>query len=130
MSCPVVYFEIPVSDLSRAVAFYQAVFGCTLELTTIDGNAMALFPEIDGYGVSGALAQGESYTPGMQGSRIYFSCADITSTLMLAVVAGGKLLYPITSIGERGWVAEFEDSEGNCIALHSRTTPSHLAFNA
>jgi predicted enzyme related to lactoylglutathione lyase len=26
---------------------------------------------------------------------------------------------PKTSIGDLGWVAEFEDSEGNIIALHS-----------
>jgi hypothetical protein len=27
------------------------------------------------------------------------------------------VLFPKTSIGELGWVAELEDSEGNCIAL-------------
>jgi predicted enzyme related to lactoylglutathione lyase len=34
-----------------------------------------------------------------------------------AVAAGGKVLFPKKSIGELGWVAELEDSEGNCIAL-------------
>jgi predicted enzyme related to lactoylglutathione lyase len=37
---------------------------------------------------------------------------------------GGKTLYPKTSIGDLGWVAEFEDSEGNRIALHSQPTLS------
>lgn len=70
-------------------------------------------------GELGALAKGSSYVPGKQGARIYFSTADIEETLRKTVAAGGKLLYPKTSIGELGWVAEFEDSEGNCIALHS-----------
>lgn len=30
------------------------------------------------------------------------------------------MLYPKTSVGELGFVAEFEDCEGNRIALHSR----------
>lgn len=34
-------------------------------------------------------------------------------------IQNGKILYPKTAIGELGWVAEFEDCEGNCIALHS-----------
>jgi predicted enzyme related to lactoylglutathione lyase len=41
------------------------------------------------------------------------------ATLARAVAAGGSVLYPKTAIGTLGFVAEFEDSEGNCIALHS-----------
>ena len=36
------------------------------------------------------------------------------------VDAGGKTLLPKISIGEHGFVAHFEDSEGNRVALHSR----------
>jgi predicted enzyme related to lactoylglutathione lyase len=52
-----------------------------------------------------------------QGVRVYFDTDSIDDTLAKAIVAGGKVLYPKTSIGELGWVAELEDSEGNCIAL-------------
>lgn len=119
MKNPVSYFEIPVSDLDRAVAFYESVFGYELERVTIDSNEMALFPlneEADG--ISGALAKGDSYVPSTQGSRVYLSTTSIDTTLAKVVSIGGKILYPKTSIGELGWVAEFEDSEGNCIALH------------
>jgi uncharacterized protein len=119
MQNPVGYFEIPVSHLDRAIAFYEKVFGNTLEKGEIDGNAMAFFPsDNDKPGISGALAQGDSYIPGHQGVRIYFHVDNIDTTLENAGAAGGKVLYPKTSIGELGWVAEFEDSEGNCIALH------------
>jgi uncharacterized protein len=115
---PVTYFEIPVSNLERAIAFYSAVFTCGFERVEIDGNQMAYFPSFDGApGITGALAQGESYIPGRQGSRLYFSSEDIETTLRRVELAGGQTVYPKTSIGELGWVAEFEDSEGNCIAL-------------
>lgn len=118
MQHPVVYFEIPVSNLDRAIRFYSAVFDCALERVEIDGNAMARFPASDHFGgITGALAQGESYAPGKQGARVYFAAASITDVLGKVVQAGGRVLYPKTSIGELGWVAEFEDSEGNCIAL-------------
>jgi hypothetical protein len=68
---------------------------------------------------NGALAKGESYIPGKQGSRIYFSAVSIEDTLHKVELIGSRVLYPKTTIGESGSVAEFEDSEGNCIALHS-----------
>jgi predicted enzyme related to lactoylglutathione lyase len=58
----VVYFEIPVNDIDRAMIFYQKVFGFQFERTSIDGNEMAMFPNVeDGFGISGALAKGDSY---------------------------------------------------------------------
>lgn len=117
---PVRYFEIPVVDMERAMRFYASVFGVDFERTPIDGNDMALFPfDAGASGITGALAKGESYVPGRQGVRIYFSVDDIDVTLARVSGAGGKMLYPKTSIGELGWVAEFEDSEGNCIAIHA-----------
>ncbi len=117
---PVNYFEIPVVDMARAMHFYERVLLMDFELTEIDGHSMALFPyQKDAPGITGALALGDSYHPGRQGVRIYFTVTDIEATLRRAVEAGGKVLYPKTSIGEHGWVAEFEDSEGNCIAVRS-----------
>jgi uncharacterized protein len=117
----VVYFEIPVDNLDRAASFYESVFECTLERGSVDGNAMAFFPGgVDAVGVAGALVQGESYRPSLNGARIYFGTQDILAVLARVSQAGGRMLYPATSIGDLGSVAEFEDSEGNCIALHAR----------
>jgi hypothetical protein len=118
-SNPIVYVEIPVRDLDRAIGFYQAVFGFDFEKEIIDHTEMALFPVSDAYpGISGALAKGEIYHPTRDGAVIYFSTDDIDETLRRALANGGQLLYPKTSNGSRGMVAEFEDSEGNRIALH------------
>lgn len=122
----VVYFEIPVDDLDRAMRFYGAVFAVRLERTAIDGNEMALFPadEADGGGAAGALAKGDSYHPSRAGTRVYFGVDDVEAVLQRAVAAGGAVLYPVTSIGALGVVAEFQDSEGNCIALHGPAPPA------
>jgi uncharacterized protein len=45
---PLVYFEIPVADMTRARVFDERVFAVSLELREIDGNEMALFPQADG----------------------------------------------------------------------------------
>lgn len=117
---PVSYFEIPVLDMPRARAFYERVFQTRLSLAEIDGHPMALFPAADGApGASGALAMGESYRPGASGPRLYFSVDDIDATLAAALAAGAQPHYPVTEVPGTGWVAEFLDLDGNCIALYA-----------
>jgi uncharacterized protein len=118
---PVVYFEIPVTDIDRGIKFYSAVFNFVFEKDTIDKNEMALFPfKEESLGISGALAKGDIYKPTKNGTLIYFNTESIDQALLLVIKNGGKVLYPKTSIGDKGFVAEFEDSEGNRIALHQQ----------
>jgi uncharacterized protein len=115
---PVAYFEIPVTDLQRAVRFYSAVFEYSLDLQTIDGYEMALFPFADGApGASGALAKGDVYVPAKTGPIVYFRVSSIDQTIARATSIGAKALFNKKSIGEAGFVAEIEDSEGNRVAL-------------
>ncbi|MFM5259996.1 VOC family protein [Aeromonas veronii] len=112
------HFEIPVTDMQRAIAFYSAVFEIEFERAQIDGNEMALFPFIDGAkGCSGALVRGESYVPSLDGTRIYLTVNNIERVMADALLAGAKLLYPVTLVGEAIKVADFQDSEGNRIAF-------------
>ena len=115
---PVIHFEIPVTDMDRAVAFYEAVFGYSLTRETVDGYAMAFFPRGDErFGASGALAKGDVYKPSHDGPIIYFDVSDIDAVIARATARGGRVLYPRKDIGAAGFVAEIEDSEGNRIAL-------------
>lgn len=117
-SNPVVYFEIPVIDIDRATKFYSTVFNFKFDTTIIDNNEMALFPFTqEDSGISGALAKGEIYKPTKDGVLIYFNTVNIDETLRLANANGGQILYPKTDNGI-GHVAEFEDTEGNRIALY------------
>jgi predicted enzyme related to lactoylglutathione lyase len=117
-SNPVVYFEIPVIDIDRATKFYSTVFNFKFDTAIIDNNEMALFPFTqEDSGISGALAKGEIYKPTKDGVLIYFNTVNIDETLRLANANGGQILYPKTDNGI-GHVAEFEDTEGNRIALY------------
>ncbi|PSJ75403.1 VOC family protein [Sphingobacteriales bacterium UPWRP_1] len=117
-SNPVVYFEIPVNDIDKAIKFYKTVFNFDFTKETIDNNEMALFPFAhEKSGISGALAKGEIYKPTKDGVVIYFKTENIDETLKLATLNGGQILYPKTDNGI-GLVAEFEDTEGNRIALY------------
>jgi predicted enzyme related to lactoylglutathione lyase len=115
---PVYHFEISVTDMDRAVRFYQSVFGYELSQQTVDGYEMAFFPRADGEpGASGALAKGDVYVPSKSGAIIYFDVADIDPVLERAVAQGASVLFPKKHIGAAGYVAEISDSEGNRIAL-------------
>jgi uncharacterized protein len=114
---PVVYFEIPVNDMDRAILFYQAVFDFEFEMEVIDSNEMALITfSAEHTGIAGALAKGEIYQPTKAGVLLYFQMPSIDETLQIVLSNGGKMLYPKTDNG-LGFVAEFEDTEGNRIAL-------------
>lgn len=104
--------------MDRAVAFYEDIFELRLQHQVTDGYEMAFFPRDDHQpGASGALAKGDVYSPSHSGTLIYFDVSDIDSVLDRAKAQGSRVLYDKTNIGEAGYVAEFEDSEGNRIAL-------------
>lgn len=116
---PVIYFEIPVNDLNRAESFYKNVFGFNFEKEVIDDYEMTFFPfEDTESGISGALAKGDIYKPTKEGVIIYFRTDNIDITLQKVKEQNGIILYPKTVNEKYGFiVAEFEDSEGNRIAV-------------
>lgn len=119
---PVNWFEIPAADLQRAKSFYEAVLEVELDVNELGPLKMAWFPMVQGGdGATGTLVENENYTPSYEGSLVYFSVADIEDALARIEANGGKVLNGKTSIGEYGFVAHFEDSEGNRVALHAES---------
>jgi hypothetical protein len=119
---PVGWFEIPVTDMDRAVAFYENVFGFQLNRNQMGDLLMAWFPMEDGvYGSTGTLAQGEHYTPSTDGTVVYLHVDSIETALERIEKNGGKTIVPKTGIGEHGFIAHFLDCEGNRVALHAMT---------
>ena len=122
------WFEIYVSDLERARAFYEATLELSLkELPTpeVEGFPpieMLAFPSSEeDYlpGASGALCKMEGVEPKVGGTLVYFSCQDCAHNAALAEKAGGTIQAPKFSIGDHGFIAMIEDTEGNTIGLHS-----------
>lgn len=71
------------------------------------------------YGAAGSLVRGEGYVPSHTGVLVYFGVPDMESVMERIKQNGGKVLLTKTSIGEYGFIANFEDTEGNKVALHS-----------
>jgi uncharacterized protein len=120
------WFEIPVTDMDRAIKFYQTVFDFKLEYHKLGPLEMAWFPYVEkSIGSAGSLVLNTSnYKPSSDGVLIYFTAFSVDVSIELGRVeaAGGKALMPRTQISpEIGFMALFMDSEGNRIALHSRT---------
>lgn len=117
------WFEIPVTNMERAIAFYEKVFACQLNRQQMQEVDMAWFPwDETQQGAGGTLVkQDEFYAPSQQGVLVYFSSEDVTKELDRVAAAGGMIQIPKTQITpEVGYMAVFTDSEGNRIALHSR----------
>lgn len=111
------YFEIPVTDMDRAIDFYSFVFECEFSKDTIHDCEMAFFPFEEGEGITGALAKGDIYKPSIEGSLIYLATQDIDAVMGKVIQKGGSELFPKTEVPNLGYSAEFKDSEGNRIAL-------------
>lgn len=116
------WFEIPVTDLKRAKAFYEAILDCTISTMNFGGFDMGFFPgEGAEVGATGALMTHEDYIPSHKGTLIYLGVDDCQIPITKVAAAGGEVLREKTQISpEHGYMATFEDTEGNRIALHSR----------
>src|SRR6266700_5777606 len=119
----VVWFDMPVQDLDRAMRFYSAVLGSPPLKQEFSGMAFAVLPHEEG-AISGCLipnSQGNDNKPSDHGPMLYLNCEGRLDAAVAAVAPnGGKVLQNRHPIGPYGFRAIVLDSEGNRIALHSR----------
>ncbi|WP_162419589.1 VOC family protein [Cyclobacterium roseum] len=113
-------FEIPATDISRAINFYKEILGIEIEKLEFPGMEMGLFPYQDQM-VTGVIVKGEGSEPSASGVTIYLNGGDNLQTILDKVKGnGGKIIVPKTPhADESGFFAIFHDSEGNKIGLHS-----------
>ena len=114
------WFEIYVQDMARARAFYEAVFGITLEKLPVGDLEMWAFPmNGEATGASGALVHMPGVPSGGNSTLVYFNCDDCGVEGGRVEAAGGKVHRVKMSIGEYGFIVLALDTEGNMIGLHS-----------
>lgn len=120
---PVEWFEIYVQDIARATKFYESVLDTKLEKLgdpTDSSVQMMAFPMgMDDPGASGALVQMDGFPSGGNSTLVYFGCADCTVEAARVEAFGGRVERKKTSLGEYGFMALVEDTEGNMFGLHS-----------
>ncbi|MBS3136684.1 VOC family protein [Candidatus Woesearchaeota archaeon] len=125
MKNPIVHFEIPADNVERAKKFYEKIFGWQIEkyampegdyfivrTADVDKNMMPTKPGA----INGGMMKRKS--PG-QPFMNYISVESIDNILKEISSNGGKICLPKQEIGKgMGWIAAFQDTEGNLMGLH------------
>ena len=115
------WFEIPVTDFTRAKKLYETLVGMeVMEMPHPTYKYGKLPADMQNGGIGGGIVQGEGFEPSTKGTIVYLNGGeDLSVPLAKVETAGGKIILPKTSIGDNGFMAQFIDTEGNRIALHS-----------
>jgi uncharacterized protein len=114
-----VWFDIPVSNLDRAAAFYSAVLNVAVNLDSFNGIAFGVIEHHEGNG--GCLVINESDISA-GGVLLYLNVnGRIRDAVLKVGQNGGSVLKPVHAIGPHGFRAVVLDSEGNRVALHSES---------
>jgi hypothetical protein len=121
MSARVVHFEVPFDDADRARGFYRDVFDWQIQpMPEMDYNIVSTGPVSDegmpsepGY-IGGGMMQRQApaNTP-----VITLQVNDIDATLVAIEKHGGSALSEKLQVGDMGFAAYFNDSEGNLMGL-------------
>lgn len=120
---PLVWAEIAVTDMNRAMGFYQRHFGLTFKQETINDMELAIVETTNPDHASVALMKHEMMQPSKEGSTVYL---HLTMTLKDKVTeleqANVDIVLPAMPIkdGTCGYIAIFIDSEGNKVGLWSQ----------
>lgn len=113
-------FEIPATDLNRAVSFYEGILDLKIEKMEMPGMEIGVFP-YENQATTGVIMKGEGYSPSADGVCIYLNGGkDLQIILDKVEQYGGSILVPKSPHADgNGFFALFLDSEGNKIGLNS-----------
>ena len=117
------WFEIPVTQLDAAQAFYEAVVGCKMRREPMGPSAGAIFPyEGTQDGVGGALMCGPTAPQVAAGGTLVYLDASpsLDAALERAERAGGMVVLPRQALPPgMGFFAHITDLDGNRVGLHA-----------
>ncbi len=136
MNNTLLWLEIPVSDFSRALNFYEKVFDITLDVKILLDTKMALFSK-DQIGIKGSLVETKNHL-GSNGIKPIFYVEILNEALLKVQKYGGVVISEPTLLRQRnkngdviigvnlidsqvGYYSEIKDSENNHIYLYSHS---------
>jgi hypothetical protein len=113
----VVWSDLPVTDLDRAMEFYEHV--TATPVTRMPGEIAIAVIGAPSEGPVVSLDLHVGGKPSYEGATIYLNAnGDLAGMVARVVEAGGKVLQEPQNMGEMvGWIAFFEDSEGNRVGI-------------
>jgi len=107
----VVHFELVAKDPERAIEFYEKTFGWWFKKW--DGPMdywLVMTGKEDQHGIDGGMSKGEP-KPGTSVNTI--DVDNIDRFIKKIEDAGGKITRTKSAVPGVGWLAYFEDTEGN-----------------
>lgn len=120
MKNAITWFDIPSLDFNRAIKFYGEILGTPLRVDDYLGQRLAYFPMDPKGDVGGDLVPPSKHNkPSKTGTRVYLSVESIDDVVARVVKAGGRIVQAKYSIGQPGFIAIIEDTEGNVVGLNS-----------
>ena len=120
MQTKINWFEIPSTNFSRAVKFYETIFDTKLRVEKFGPNDLGVFTLENGESIGGVV-HGETYPPASAGVVLYLDAGpSIDQTVARIEPAGGRIQSGKMALPEgMGFIAYFFDTEGNRIGLHA-----------
>ncbi len=118
---PVVHFELPATDMDRAVRFYANAFGWKLHRPPGIGFAFAQTADVDptthapkqGGRVNGSLLL---RTGPIQHPVVTIKVPDLDAAIRAVAAQGGRLVMPARDVGPV-LSAYIQDTEGNVVGI-------------
>ena len=124
------WFEIPVSDMERAIEFYSKIYDTQLTEAEVPMPRVriAVLPNsIMSEGAAGTKPGGSLITTdyhkptGAGGVTVYLNAnPDLNLILQRAEAAGGKIICAKSPLPGSGYFGWFIDSEGNYMGVMSK----------
>jgi uncharacterized protein len=128
MANRVVHFDIYADDVERAIAFYQKVFGWTIQ--KVDGMDYWLIKTGDEgeLGIDGGVGKRTSPTEGdipQFGYTCTVGVEDVNAAFEAALAAGGTEVHKPGPIPGVGYIAYVRDTEGNHLGIMQSDHNAH-----
>jgi uncharacterized protein len=110
-----VWFEIPVTDMAKSKAFYNAVLDTELIDQNDGPNPTSMFPAKDRDSVAGHIYPGKPANGG-SGGTVHLAVDDLEAAIDRLGKNGGSVVSPVITIPV-GRFAYCLDPDGNSIGL-------------
>lgn len=112
-------FEIHVTDVAAAKAFYGQMFGWTFQ--PMEGAEQVEYQTILGAGLDGGMMRRTNGAPAsgspIRGATMTFPVADVDTSYDWALANGGAEALPPADYPGMARVAYCEDGQGNVVGL-------------
>lgn len=114
------WVDLPVSDLDRAISFYNAILQQEIMKVSEHGMEFGLLPHTEN-NVSGCLCVMPDRKPSQDGPLVYLNVeGHLQKATDAAAKNGGKILTHAEKIGPYGYRSIVLDTEGNAVGLYSK----------